>query len=371
MKINSSVKVALIGVGGLALAYGAYQGWHRMQVAGFELKQIAPGRVNLVAIAPEAGYRIVVSNRLAQLAEVTGDSFGKSDDEAEVTNAERLPIREYMAALQGDIKSLGLLIEKLNKLEEDLLPPTQVNWSAEDIQKALAGDAALIKKLEGDLNVTLDGKPLSTFSSRAIFNGIVILQDVSVKVNVNGELKTLTAQVRKPFQPGFSRNLEKALAEDNRFRESEQAVADKYLSLALPIIQGEQAGEDVRRALEARVSDASALELAAKPEQVLASGLVLLNDSHLKGAAGESYQTPNRQTLTDITLDLTDEGRMRLWKHSVENKGFQLLFIVDDIAIAAPRISTELAGGTVRITQVPDDKMAAAAVQTIKQISAS
>ncbi len=371
MKINSSVKVALVGVGGLALAYGAYQGWHRMQVAGYELLQIAPGRVNVVAIAPEAGYRIVVSNRLAQLAEVSGDTFGRTSDESEVSNAERLPIREYMAALQGDVKALGLLVEKLNNMEEDLLPPTQVLWEADNIRKALEGDAELAKKLEGDLNVTLEGKPLSTFSSRAIFNGIVILQNVQVKVNVNGELKTLTAQVRKPFQPSFSKNLEKALAEDNRFRDSEEAVADKYLSLALPIIQGEQSGEDVRRALEARVSEASALELVTKPEQVLASGLVLLNDSHLKGASSESYQTPNRQTLTDITLELTDEGRMRLWKHSVENKGFQLLFIVDDIAIAAPRISTELAGGSVRITQVPDDKMAAAAVQTIKQITAS
>jgi hypothetical protein len=372
MKINSSVKVAAAALGTLGLAYAGYTGYHRVRVSGFELKEIAPARVNLVAISPEAGYRIIVSNRLAQLAEVSGDSFGRggSDDEA-ATNASRLPIREYLAALQGDEKALGLLVEKLNDLSEDDLPPVQIEWPAAELEMALSGDPAMEKKLTADLNVTLDGRPLSTFNSRAVFNGIVVLQEVPVKMRVAGKETTLIAEVRRPYQPSFSRSLEKSLAEDNRFRGSVEEVAAKYRGVAQPLLDGTTQGEDVRRALRELISERSAEAFAVRPENVLKSAVVLLADQLITRASSTTSTGPNGRTLTDITLGLTEEGKMRLWKYSVDNKGFQLLFIVDDIAISAPRISTELNGDTVKITQVPDQKMAEGAVQTINELNRS
>jgi preprotein translocase subunit SecD len=59
--------------------------------------------------------------------------------------------------------------------------------------------------------------------------------------------------------------------------------------------------------------------------------------------------------LHDLTINMTEEGRRRLWQYSKSRVGTQLLLIADGIAIAAPRIQHELAQGNLTITQMRDE----------------
>ncbi len=59
--------------------------------------------------------------------------------------------------------------------------------------------------------------------------------------------------------------------------------------------------------------------------------------------------------MNDLTIEMTDEGRRRLWQYSEDKIGTQLLLIVDGVAIAAPKISHELAQGELTITQMADE----------------
>ena len=72
MKIRSSWKVAGIGVLSLAGAFFAWGMYSEQRLKDFALEEIKPGRVNLIAIKPGQGYRIIISNRIASLAETQG-----------------------------------------------------------------------------------------------------------------------------------------------------------------------------------------------------------------------------------------------------------------------------------------------------------
>ena len=111
--------------------------------------------------------------------------------------------------------------------------------------------------------------------------------------------------------------------------------------------------EDVAGSLKTRIDRSSRAHLADAPERILRNFKVLVNESHMSGASSVSYEGPNRAILADVTLKLTHDGRMRLWKYSHEKPGFQLLLIADNVAIAAPKIRTELAGDDVKLTGVP------------------
>ena len=87
--------------------------------------------------------------------------------------------------------------------------------------------------------------------------------------------------------------------------------------------------------------------------KVLDNTVVLLNEAHVTSAAFNTYDIGQNKTTNDITLGLSDDGRMRLWKYSHDHKGFQLLFVVDTVAIAAPRVSTELPESVATIRRVP------------------
>ena len=116
----------------------------------------------------------------------------------------------------------------------------------------------------------------------------------------------------------------------------------------------------------ARISPDRAADLAAKPQRVLENAAVILNDDQIISASAKTYKA-NKRELTDITINLTDEGRDRLWKYSHDRQGFQLLLVVDGIAIAAPRISHELSQRDVTISQLPDASLAEEAVDLMNK----
>lgn len=370
MKLSSSTRVIVVALLLIAAGFGGWRTYQYLQLRNFELTAVEPGRVNLVAVEPGAGFRIIVSNQIAQLAEVRGEiGAGDSVGEGEVDNARRLPMRELLQALQGDEAAVGVLIEVLNNMvirPEDM-PPVPVVWSAEDIQRALDGDPEFAAQLEADINFGLDGQPLETLNIEALADGIIVELPVPVQVNVGGDLRTIEGRVRETFRTQLGVRF------DSRTREifdlTPAAAAAIYREEAQRTI--EMNGEDVRARLERMLNPARLAQLADAPERVLSRSRVLVTDDFIEGASVYDYTDNRNRRYFDVTIRVSDEGRMRLWKFSQERPNFQLLLISDSVAIAAPVITTPLAERSVRIRRIADNGLIESAVDTMNQISAT
>lgn len=369
MKLQGSHKFVIAVLATIGLVWAGYNGYAAMRLNGVKLDVIEPGRVNILAVNPAAGYRIIVANQVAYLAEVEGDfAAGDMDPSSEDVSAKsRLPLRELLETLQGDQEALGVLIMRLNNWNDvDFAKGTTV-WRAEEIQKALDGDASLQAKLAQDLNVDLKGVPLDTVNIKSILEGIIVDVPVEVDVRVGGVTRKLVGRIQELYQPQFSLSLESRLRDLPPGEDNRSFVTGVYRELAIPIIEN-GAGEDVRASLANRISKTRLEELAWKPRQVLNNTVVLLNESHVTSASYKSYEVGQGQEACDVSIGLSDPGRMRLWKYSHENRGFQLMFIVDSVAIAAPVITTDLAESTVTIRRVPSKDLTADAVALINEI---
>ena len=117
------------------------------------------------------------------------------------------------------------------------------------------------------------------------------------------------------------------------------------------------------QALLARIDPERLRNFAAAPERVLQSAQVVINDDSIEGATRIERDSTNGVRFYDLRIDLTDDGRQRLWQYSKLRVGSQLLLVVDGIAIGAPRIEHELVGGEVTISQLPDKTLVDDAVQ--------
>ncbi|MBX7135592.1 MAG: hypothetical protein K1X67_23235 [Fimbriimonadaceae bacterium] len=360
---RSATKIAigfvLVVVGGF---YG-YRAWTNYMVGRIDVKPIGPKRVNLVAISPGAGYRILVANGIAQLAEVSGSfdapDLAQMDEGSDVVSAKKVPMKEMLQSLRQETEGLGAFIMRINDIKADDIPPEAPVWKAEDLRKALDSDPALKSKLEREINMGLDGTPPNRVIASACVNGIVISTPVTVKIGG----KPVQAEVLQPYRPSFIENIEKKLQE--RF-DADDARPGVYRQALEDLLNGQGAKEDVRKSLLARISPERAADLAAKPQRVLENAAVILNDDQIISASARTYKA-NKRELTDITINLTDEGRDRLWKYSHDRQGFQLLLVVDGIAIAAPRISHELSQRDVTISQLPDASLAEEAVDLMNK----
>lgn len=366
MKIRSGIKVAVIGLGFFGLAWLGARLYSISQLKDFELKPITPGMISLVAVDPGKNYRILVANQVAQLVEVTG-SMEEMRADPDNKTAKRLPIRELMQSLQGDTVALGRLIMSLNDMREGELPVIQVVWTKEDLEKAFAGDRALRAKLESDLHISLDGTPPDSVRLRVLNNPIVLDYPVEVEVQVGDEIKKLVGRVREPFQSQMAQAVWGKIQE--RFNPRAEEIAGIYEEVARPYVNGTTPKQDIEAAIKSRLHPNNAKYLAEKPQRILTSAFVLLNEEFITGASIRKEKRTNGEVVSDVTVRLTNEGRMRLWKYSFDNKGFQLLLIVDGVAVAAPRISTELAQNEVTITQVPNEDLAQDAVDLMNQFA--
>lgn len=366
-KIPPSVKIAIGAALVMGLGYGGWRAYSWQRLQNYELVQTTPGRVNLVAVRPDRGWRIIVSNSIAQLAEVQAgdDQMGRRDDNSDVSNARRLPMREFVQTMGGDEEALGYLIERVNDKDEGKLPTREVRWKIDDIEKALNGDPTLKAKLEIDIQSQLDGRPSESLSPSALLNGIVIEVPVPIEVNVGGKMTTLNGIVREPYMSDIAERASREIGK--KFNPTTDMIRGIYITEALKVVNGEIPQEDIARSLRSRYSKSHIADLAQKPQMVLQDAMVLVNDSHLTGATISTYPGPNRRTYADITINLTDEGRMRLWKYSHDNPGFQLLLVVDGIAYAAPRITTPLMERTIQITRLSEPELAQAAADQINQ----
>ncbi len=367
IKMRSSTKIA---IGFVIIAGGSIYGYEfamRQAIMNEHFTQVKPGEVNLVGINPGAGFKIIVANQMAQLVQASDQFHGEESEAGGSTEGaikKRVPIREMLAVLKGEDKALGSFIMKVNdKDENDQWPPIRVEWTAERLKIALYGDKKEEAKLVHDLNIQLDGTPLPILNRSSMENGIIVNYPVPVQVMIAGVKKTLIGRVREPYKPSLLSIVEKQL-EDKKV--TNEMIAGTYADEAKKILDGTNKKENVREAIMARISEENSRKLSEYPEKVLASAMVVVNDSHISSASYRNYDTTRGKT-NDLTIEMTDEGRKRLWQFSEDRVGTQLMLIVNGIAIAAPRIVHELAQGELTITQMSDETLVKEAVDDLNK----
>jgi hypothetical protein len=270
--------------------------------------------------------------------------------------------------LQGNEKRLGEFIMSVNKLkaEEADLPLAAV-WEAPDIEKAIAGDPKMKQKLETDLAMRLDGTPLDTVQDeKGILNGIVLRIPVPVRVMVAGKERRMVGTVIEPYRPRFTEELEnRDFAEQQRL--TLDTIKGYYRQAAEKVRSGALKKEDIAAALKAKISPARIQELASAPTEILSKAKIILNENFMESARVVSGAGDSEKPEFNLVMNLTDEGRRRLWQYSKLRKGSQLLFVVNGMAIAAPVVSAEIPQSDVTITNLPDGDIAKDAVETINR----
>ena len=367
-KVRGSTKLLVAAV---AVAVGGYYGQRalsRQMTKGVHFAPPAPGRVNLVGINPGAGYRIIIANDVAQLVQTQGGFEGKESASGGATEGsikKRVPMKELLGVLRGDGSMLGPFVMKMNdKWEKEDWPSIRVDWQKADLYRALAGDPKTKARLERDLNVRLDGTPMVPLRRNALENGIFVHAPVEITVRIDGKPTVVRGETVQPYKPSL------ILATEGRLKDKSNldnaAIAGYYAEEARRALEKPSAREDVAQSLRNIVSKETMEGMLAIPRHLLSSATVVLNERSIDDASYRSYKTGDGHTLCDLTVDLNDEGRQRLWKFSQDRVGDQILLVADDVAIAAPRIEHELALSELTVTQMPDEVLVREAVDSVR-----
>lgn len=368
MKLRSSTKIALGTVALGACGFFGYQYFSGLMLGNTNFPDLVPGDVNIIGIDPGSGFRIRVVNQVAQLIEGKQFEFGETDNGTDGptsgADAKRIPIRDLLETLKGNERALGHFVMVMNDRQEDeTWPPERNVWPAENIRKALEGDPKLVAQLEQDLNVKLDGTPLSQFRMKSYANGIIVEAVVPIDVMIGQEKRTLRGPIQTPYRPSIMGAVEREIREKSEV--TPQTIAGYYAQFAQDILSGKMKRDDVRGTL-ARMIDPKALaKLAEAPQRVLSAAKILVNDSLIESARYE-FEDAGKDRLYNITLDLKDEGRRRMWAYSRGRVGAQLLLASNGIAIAAPRIRHELVQSELTITQMRDKTLLDDMIETLR-----
>jgi len=353
MKIRTSAKIAIGFIVLLLAGYFGCSAYTSLTVMRMQFPPIKPGHVSIVGIEAGKGYRILVANQAAQLIQGGHENFDNQSgpENEDVTSKKRVPIREMLQAMQGDEAALGQFIAIMNDIQETEEWPTErIEWQDEDLRKAIAGDPKLKAKLESDINMHLDGTPLDKVSVRAMQNGIIVETRIPCKVQVGDQVKELRGPIQIPYRPIMVKVVENRLKNRDY---NEQTMANYYADEGQQVLAGKSRKEDIGKAILDLLDSKKNQEYAQVAERVLQSAKVVCTGDLITHASFENYEAGG-QDLNDLTIELTDEGRNRLWQYSHNKVGSQLLLIVNGVAIAAPRIRHELAQGRLQITQMPD-----------------
>ncbi len=376
IKLRGSHKIAIGGAFLASATYFGWQGYSAKVVDNLVFPQLKPGKFTIVGVNTGKGYKVLVSNQVAQLVELENgvDNFGNEDIEAATSeqslgSKRRVPLRDMLESLQGNEASLGRLVTALNDtLRNAEMPAIEVIWTAEDLVKALDGDPALTAKLEKNLNVHLNGTPLDEIRPSALRDGIVILAAVPINVSVGGVQSKMLAPIKLPFRPEFAKLVE------NNYKEEVSPSADMirgfYVQEARKLADDKRGQQDIIGALRDRINpDVLVLQFAANPNRILENSSVVLTEEFVENASVVETETKRGRKLYNLLLNLNEEGRKRMWQFSrkgtinttaVRTEGkakqelLQLLVIYDGVAIAAPRIRHELAQSEISISQIPE-----------------
>ncbi|MBS1705229.1 MAG: hypothetical protein JST40_05100 [Armatimonadetes bacterium] len=366
MKLRAPVKLALAFAAICGVGFGGYYGFTTAYLSRVQLPALKPGTVNLVFIDPDTGYRLVVANRMARLVSGGTENFeapeAEKADEGD-SNVVRIPVKEMLDSLNGDTASLSVLVSMMNKLKDEDLPTTRRVWKAEDIRKVLDGDESLRHKLEADLNMTLDGKPLPTLDLVAMDNGIVVDIPVQVKMVVAGKEQIQVARILLPYLPSFMKSVSDSFVETGKAEGNEEVAFKIYQDMSARLKET----ESIRGKLEALIAPGRAKSLATAPEALLSGVRIVANNAQMVGASYTKEVVRGKEQF-NLHINVTGEGRDRLWKLSRDHQHFQLLFTVDGIAVAAPRVAHEMFQTDVMISQLPDEELVKQAVDRINEL---
>lgn len=371
MKIRASTKISIGFIVFLAAVFGGRWLYGEYRFGGVHFAPLAPKNVNLVGVDTRAGYYVIVANQVAQLVlgQQPGFAAPEESSRTEETGAKkRIPIREMLQALQGNARALSRFIMVLNEKSDEDFPPYPVIWKAEDLMRALDGDVVLRKKLVRDLNIELDGTPLSVAIPQSLSDGIVLDCPVEITAHrrsVTGDLETvkLVGRLQEPYKPTFCIDVY------NHYKTKDATpamIAGYYRDEAQKIADGISQKQNIRGILKSRIDPSRLRQFAELPERLLNSIQIILNDDQFEGAEYSSRHTPSsNQTTYDLRIRLTPEGKNRLWRYSRGKVGTQLLLIWNGIAVAAPRIDHELAESEVTITQLGEERLVKDTVEAI------
>ncbi len=368
MKLLSSTKIAIGFILLLTLIIGGYRFLNVQLIAGAKFGAVIPGKVNVVGIDPASGYRIIVANQMAQLIEGDGDFESTGSAEGGSTSGavkKRIPIREMLGAIQGDPVAIGEFVRIMNDIRQDEEWPTNAPvWKSEDIEKAFAGDAKLAAKLQHDLNIKLDGSPLPSVRPAALYNGILVNFPISLTVASPSGAREVTGRLELPYRPRLLKVVEDKLAGKNA---EVSTIIGYYAEEAAKEIADLSLRENVRTSLSNLYSKARVDELRIIPEKVLRGAQVLINEEHIEGAESREVDLGDKK-LYDIKMRLTDEGRKRLWKYSMDRVGSYVMLVVDGIAVAAPRIRHQLTQDELTIGGMEDQVLMREAVDGMNKV---
>lgn len=342
--------------------------YSQQALANEHFSPVVPGAVNIVGIDPGAGYQIIVANQMAQLVQASGEFGAKEDAGGGPTEGaikKRIPVREMLQVLQGNGKALGNFVMNLNGMSEnDNWPPIHIVWTKEDIEKAFRGDKVLHDKLVRDLNVQLDGSPLPSLRLASLQNGIILDYPVSVQVNQNGNVVTVVGRVEEPFKPKLIQSVEVQYRDKADVTQS--MILGYYIQESKKILANPRDKQNIQKEISIRLSPENAQNLASAANRVLRSATPVINESFITGATHRTYDT-TRGKMNDLTIELNDEGRRRLWKYSENRVHTHLLLVADGIPIAAPIIQHELSQGELTISQMEDEGLVRDAENILNQ----
>lgn len=357
MRLRSSSKIFIGFVATVAIVWLAFNKVQDWLIMGQKFSPVAPTSVDIVGITPN-GYRVIVSNEVAQLVETQGGfQAGQPNEADDSSNTEgavkkKISVKDMLGVLQGSPKSLSAFLMAMNDINENDLPPVRVEWTKPDLSKALSGDKPLRDKLERDLNMKLDGSPLPELNIAAIQNGIVVDVPVTVDVNIAGRVTPVTGTILYAYKPRMLKAVDADVAQDAG-KIDNTTITGYYKQEAEKVLQ-KGPKENVAQVLKDQISDATAARYAEYPKRILSTATIVVNDNYIDNASYSTYASPNGKPLYALHISLNDEGRRRLWQYSRRRVGDQILLTSNGVAIAVATIQHSLMGGDVTITQMKD-----------------
>lgn len=317
----------------------------------------------LMAIRPEAGVKLVVANRMAQVVEASTDFQGQGGDDGEgVTQGaikKRIPVKELINLLNGESDAVEAFINRMRDKDEATESANPADWTEADVRAALGGDAAKKAKLEADMNCKLDGTPLPDINVRAFFDGIRVHVPITLKVpNATGATVSGTDAVY--FRPRFMLQFYKFMEQKFYDKSNLQTYYTNFLKTYPDKFQ------PVQQSLVTAIERVAAGEEIKQITRIASNAVILANNKMITGAEMIEVKEGGEVTY-DLKIKLTKEAKDRLWKFSSEG-GQTILVVADGVPIAAASIGTELASEELLIRQISDKSLLEDAVKLVQKL---
>lgn len=360
MKLRASTKILFGFIGLVAVAYGGNIAYTKISLGSTNLNPVPSGDVCLIALNKEAGVRDIVANHMVQIVEASGPFGGSGDQDGGRTGSvkKRIPVKELIAMLNGDVDSVEAFLRKMrNSGDEGEVVEEGPVWVQGDIEKAIAGDATLKAKFENDINMSLDGTPKPTLNRVSFFDGIRIKIPISMAVP-NAKGPTIEAFDVVNFKPRFMSRFYKSMRE--KFYDKAQ-LQDYYASF-LKDEGGDK--EKIVETLKSVFARSQSSEELGKVKHIAENTKILASQSMISSA--EMVRDSDGKDVTyDLKLHLTPEGKNRLWKFSSEG-GTRIILVSKGVAIASATIGTQLNSEELVIKQIADPTLLEEAVSLIR-----